>query len=413
MATTSNIDITHEVLKVLEDDRDQTWSTASLVTAIQERCQTTNLPRIKTIIESLVCSNRINGYIAGYGSRKKVYSIQFKNQAEKPETETESVPQLIREMRKRHQQELHAQTDQHKDILHGVARDLMEKCNELEAEKKLEKSRVIAVQLMRGKRKLKKIEAHFHTVFPKILKLAKARKNIFLYGPTGCGKSHIAEQIAQCLNLKFCHISCTGGMSEGQLGGRLMPVGKSGTFEFVISEFLICYETGGVFLLDEIDAADANVMLFINSALANGRASVPNRPKKPYATRHEDFVCMAAANTVGTGADRLYSGRNKLDTATLDRFGIGKVCMDYDFDLEKVLCPDEQLRGTLMKWRNGINAHRLERALSTRFMIDSYDMLNPVGGDPEDAFNMQDVEEAFFQGWREDETNKVKNHVEY
>lgn len=37
------------------------------------------------------------------------------------------------------------------------------------------------------------------------------------------------------------------------------------------------YEEGGVFLLDEVDAADANVLLVINQALANGHLPVPNR----------------------------------------------------------------------------------------------------------------------------------------
>ena len=80
---------------------------------------------------------------------------------------------------------------------------------------------------------------------------------------------------------------------------------------------------GGVFLFDEIDAADANVLLVVNSALANGRMSVPSRHDQPVAKKHSEFVCIAAANTFGRGADRVYVGRNELDEATLDRFRIG------------------------------------------------------------------------------------------
>lgn len=243
----------------------------------------------------------------------------------------------------------------------------------------------------------------FHAKFPKIVALAKARKNIFLYGPTGLGKSHICKQLAQVLGLNFAFIQCTSGMSEGQLGGRLLPVGKDGTFEYVISEFVRCYEQGGVFLLDEIDAADPNVLLLVNAALANSRMAVPNRPDDPYAVRHPDFVCVAAANTVGHGADRLYSGRNKLDAATLDRFQIGKVCLDYDETVDRVLCPDDLLRGRLQRYRRAVLEHKMERAVSTRFMIDAHDMKSRAG------WSDAEVDEALFSGWKADEVNKVKN----
>lgn len=249
---------------------------------------------------------------------------------------------------------------------------------------------------------IKVTEGRFHPLFKHVCSLVNAREEVFLWGPTGCGKSHICKQVAESLGLRFAFISCTAGMSEGQIGGRLLPVGKNGTFEYVISEFVDCYENGGIFLLDEVDAADANVLLLINSALANGHMAVSNRPKAPYAVRHPDFVCMAAANTVGTGADRMYSGRNKLDAAFMERFGIGKTLMGYDEAVETELCPDTALRNQLLKYRKAILEHRLERAMSTRFMIKSYKMVTYYG------WVMDDVDRAFFSGWRDDEVNKVK-----
>ena len=275
-----------------------------------------------------------------------------------------------------------------------------ERVKEAQEEAKKAGGRIIQIQVKDGAKTVRDIKGVFHPKFERILKLAKKRKNIFLYGPTGCGKTHVCQQLAEALGLEFYFVSCTTGMSEGQLAGRLLPVGKQGTFEYVIGEFVKAYEKGGVFLLDEIDAADPNVLLTINSALANGRLAIPNRPSKPYAVKHKDFVCVAAANTVGTGADRLYSGRTKLDAATLDRFQIGKVYMDYDQNVEAQLCPNDDLRNRLVSFREKVRAHRLERAVSTRFMIDAYEMT-------EDGWTMQDVEDALFEGWREDERNKV------
>ena len=129
-----------------------------------------------------------------------------------------------------------------------------------------------------------------------------------MVGPAGCGKSHLAEQIAKALGLRFGSISCSAGMSEGQITGRLIPTGDGGRFEYQRSQFVEFYEEGGVFLLDEIDAADANVLLVINQALANGHLPVPNRTTNPQAKRHPDFVLIAAANTFGNGANRMYVG---------------------------------------------------------------------------------------------------------
>ena len=95
-------------------------------------------------------------------------------------------------------------------------------------------------------------------------------------------------------------------MSEGQITGRLIPTGDGGKFEYQRSQFVEFYEEGGVFLLDEIDAADANVFLVLNQALANGHLPVPNRIGSPQAMRHQDFVLIAAANTFGNGANRMY-----------------------------------------------------------------------------------------------------------
>ena len=248
------------------------------------------------------------------------------------------------------------------------------------------------------------VTGSFHAVFPRVLTLAKARKNIFIYGPTGCGKTHTASQVAKVLGLPFAFISCSAGMPEGKLEGRLLPIGEGGRFSYVASEFIKCYENGGVYLLDEIDAADANVLLLINAALANGHVAVPNRPEKPYAERHKDFICIAAANTVGTGADRLYSGRNKLDAATLDRFQIGKVMMDYDTGIEIALCPDDVLRKRLQTYRKRVRENRLERSVSTRFLRDAYDMKHNHG------WTDLNIDDALFTGWREDEINKAKGY---
>jgi len=180
--------------------------------------------------------------------------------------------------------------------------------------------------------------------YERVLRLARLRKNILLVGPTGCGKTFLAGRVAEELGLPFAHISCSAGMSEGHLLGRLLPTGDGGRFVYTPSEFIQRYEGGGVFLFDEIDAADSNVLIVVNAALGNDRVSVPNRTERPVARRHKDFIAIAAANTFGSGADRQYVGRNQLDEATLDRFRIGQIELDYSDEVEQEVCPDGELR---------------------------------------------------------------------
>ena len=73
----------------------------------------------------------------------------------------------------------------------------------------------------------------------------------------------------------------------------------------------------------------------------------------------------------------------------------------------------------LLNWcwgvRKAINAHRLERAMSTRFIIDSHKMMYGKNAEGEliAGWSMEEIQEAYFCGWREDEVNKVKNEMRY
>lgn len=269
-------------------------------------------------------------------------------------------------------------------------------------------------------------------VFRRTLELAQARRNILLIGPAGCGKTYLGKLIASSLNLPFGSLSCTSGMSEAHLLGRGIPNLQTGKNIFQMTPFIELYENGGVFLMDELDAADPNLLLAINSAIANDYCNVPNRVSDPVATRHKNFVMIATANTFGRGSTRLYAGRNQLDEATLDRFRIGMVECDYDPIIERALCPTTEtdpgleftppenghntaveraissivgkgftFRGCLQYVRSKIEQHSLRRIMSTRFMQDAYIMHQSAN------WNVNTVLDVFFEGWSNDELTKV------
>ena len=160
-----------------------------------------------------------------------------------------------------------------------------------------------------------------HRMLEKVWRLtAKGRMNVMLVGPAASGKTMLAEQVAQLMRVPFASLSCTMGMSESQLTGWLLPVGEGGRFDYVAAPFVKCLSQPSVFLLDEMDAGDPNALMIMNSVASNGFLTIPHKLENPTVQRHTDSILIAGCNTVGAGADAMYSARSALDGATLDRF---------------------------------------------------------------------------------------------
>lgn len=252
--------------------------------------------------------------------------------------------------------------------------------------------------------KVRKVEGVLPNEFDRMVQLASQRVNTLLVGPAGCGKTFVAEKIAEALDLPFSSVSCSMGMSESQLAGWLLPVGDNGKFDYVPAPFVEAYENGGVFLLDEIDAADPNVMVFLNTAIAGKHFYIPQRHENPRVEKHKDFHIMAAANTYGNGADMVYVGRNQLDGSTLDRFRAGIIQMDYSKTVEESIIHSDVLAWG-RKIREGIAAHNMRRIMSTRTMKDLTTMTDACG------WSRTDWEESYFADWTKDEEVRIRAHL--
>lgn len=237
----------------------------------------------------------------------------------------------------------------------------------------------------------------YQPCFERLLRLAGARKNILLIGPTGSGKTHTAKQVAVALDLPFSVMSCSGGLTEAKFLGRINPL----TLEYRVSDFIDRYENGGVCCLDELDGADPNVTLVLNSAIANDFIGLPDRTDNPIAKRHPNFVLIATANTWGHGSTRKFCGRYPIDEATLDRFRVGTIEVGYVTEIEKRLVNgNQEVFDRLTAWRKAIFDNGLERVVSTRFFKDVAEMM-------EKGDTWKDIESSFFGGWRKEEIQKV------
>lgn len=195
-----------------------------------------------------------------------------------------------------------------------------------------------------------------HKVLPDIVMCAVAGTNPFLVGPAGSGKTTLASQVANVLKRKFYAENRV--TSEYKLLGFMDATGK-----YVKTQFREAYEKGGVFLLDEVDASDPDVLTTFNSALANQLCPFPDK----LIVMHKDFVAIAAGNTFGRGADRQYVGRNQLDAATLDRFVIVEV--DYDEAAELTWAGNDDWTMYVQKIRSAIEAEKVRHIVSPRASI--------------------------------------------
>ena len=245
---------------------------------------------------------------------------------------------------------------------------------------------------------LGRVEGHVRPEFQKIAAAVAAGQNVMLVGPSGSGKTHLARQVAESLGLRFGFVSLTAGVSESRLYGRFVPTGENGSFRYVEAEFARFYREGGLFLLDEVDAADPNVLLALNAAVANGMMETPN-PDRPVVHMHDDFRIVIAANTYGHGADRTYAGRNQLDGATLDRYAAGKFLIGYDEGFER-----KAGEAAVVAWvhalRRGIAAHGLRRTASTRLVLDGTRLVKA-------GFTLDEVKRGYFLDWPEHERELV------
>lgn len=148
---------------------------------------------------------------------------------------------------------------------------------------------------------------------------------VYLAGPAGSGKNHTVEQICRELGWDFYFSNSV--QQEYKLTGFIDAGGKFHDTEF----YKACTSDNDcVFFLDEMDASIPEVLVLLNAAIANGYFEFPCGRVE---IQHVHFV--AAGNTVGSGADEVYTGRMVLDQATLDRFAI--IEFDYSIRIEMAI----------------------------------------------------------------------------
>jgi cobaltochelatase CobS len=255
-----------------------------------------------------------------------------------------------------------------------------------------------------GDHETRKLDGIQHHMFSKVLANIASGVPSYLVGPAGTGKSTIAQNASQALGLEFRSKSCSSQSTESSLLGYM-----SATGEYVGTGFREAFEHGYVYLLDEVDNGNANILTVLNSALSNNFMAFPDGMVK----RHENFVLIATANTFGHGATAEYVGRNPLDAAFLDRFA--SLTIGYDNEVEEAMLDSVGLEARLaMKWlavvrqcRQNASDYGLRVVVSPRATVHGAKMLRHS-----DIYSLKEVVEAtILKGAKPEVSSKVLQGV--
>ena len=241
-----------------------------------------------------------------------------------------------------------------------------------------------------------------HMAFGDIMMSISARCNTFLVGPAGTGKTTMVSQVAEALNLSFHAENLTAATTEYALKGF-----KDANSNYVPTKLREFFQNGGVYLLDEIDNANPNVLGVLNSALSNGFMAFPDG----MVSKHPDFIAVAAGNTYGNGATAEYVGRNPIDGATLDRFAFFNV--DIDESVEDAMLAGFGLPSATAKvWLEAVRRSRINVATSGLRVIVSPRATANGAGLLAQGMDMNKVYNAtVLKGAKQDQVEKIRQGV--
>lgn len=174
----------------------------------------------------------------------------------------------------------------------------------------------------------RELEGTFHPVFHRLLSIVNRGVHVYLTGPAGTGKSTLAEQVADALDIPFASISCHPQMTGTTLFGYQTADGV-----YMRTQWREIFEHGGVFCVDEMDNANSSLLSALNQSLANSLAAFPDGMVRR--SSEVPTIVVGTGNTFGTGPDAMYVGRQAQDGALRTRFYTLEVPIDEK--LERVM----------------------------------------------------------------------------
>lgn len=203
-----------------------------------------------------------------------------------------------------------------------------------------------------------------HYVFPPWVAdiaawLAYGREPLYLFGPTGCGKTSCIRQAVQKLNYPVYEVTGHNRLEFPEMVGHHTV--RTGSMHYEYGPLAKAMRHGGLFLVNEIDLLDPSTAAGFNSILDGYPLTIPENGGE-IITPHPLFKFAATANSNG-GSDHtgLYQGVLRQNLAFMDRFVL--VEADYleesvEMDILKSYVGDRIPTETLARMTRFANAVR-------------------------------------------------------
>lgn len=149
---------------------------------------------------------------------------------------------------------------------------------------------------------------------------------LWLYGPTGSGKTSVVTEIAGRLNWPVFSITCNSHLESDDLIGRPMVVAAPGqtapSVKFIYGPLARAMKLGGILILNEVDLCDPAQLSGLNDVL-EGRPLIIPQNGGEVIKPHRMFRVVVTANSKGSGDETgQYSGVLVQNIAALDRYSM-------------------------------------------------------------------------------------------
>jgi cobaltochelatase CobS len=174
------------------------------------------------------------------------------------------------------------------------------------------------------------IDPDYYWMPPKETRLIRTARicgmNVLMVGPAGTGKSTLYRKIFEEDGVTPYFINLNGETSPDDFVGVTDlipdPNGQGTITRFVPGILPLAMKEGRPLIIDELDAATADI-LFVMQAVLEGQPLVVTKQGAEVVEAQDGFGIYATANTIGKGDDSgMYAGTNILNEAFLDRFGM-------------------------------------------------------------------------------------------